>query len=78
MFVIGVLFTLLVSINLAVFWLWIVKRISDRGYGQSSRAARVSQMMPVVDRTVVVERREGAADRVRTIMPEAGATAGGV
>lgn len=76
MFLMGVLFTLLVAVNIAAFWIWIVKRISERGYGSSSRQARIAQMMPVSDRTVVVERRDGP-DLVRTVTAQPGATAGG-
>ena len=70
--------TLLLTVNLAIGYLWLVKRIDDRGYGRAARAGRKATMMPVVDRAVVVERRDGAPDTVRVIEPTAGATAGGV
>lgn len=75
MYTMGVIFALLVAVNLAVFWIWIVKRIADRGYGRSARADRVAKMMPVTDRTVVVERRNGP-DLVRVVEGQSGATAG--
>ena len=68
--------TLLLSVNLAVGYFWLVKRIDDKGYGRAARDARKAKMMPVVDRTIVVERREGAPDTVRVIEPTPGATAG--
>ena len=76
MYTMGVIFALLVAVNLAVFWIWIVKRIADRGYGRSTRSERVAKMMPVTDRTVVVERRNGP-DLVRVVEAQPGATAGG-
>ena len=76
MYTMGVIFALLVAVNLAVFWIWIVKRIADRDYGRSTRSERVAKMMPVTDRTVVVERRNGR-DLVRVVEAQAGATAGG-
>ena len=77
MFTIAVLFSLLVAVNLAVGWFWIVGRIDRKGYGAHSRRARMAQMMPVSDRTLVVERHADGPDTVRTIEPTAGATAGG-
>ena len=77
MFTIAVLFSLLVAVNLAAFWIWIVRRIADRGYGAQNRRQRMAQMMPVSDRTLVVERRDGP-DTVRTVQAQPGATAGGV
>ena len=76
MFWMAIALTLILAVNLAVAYLWIVKRIDDRGYGRASREKRRATMMPVVDRTVVVERRDGAPDMVRVIEPRAGATAG--
>ena len=76
MFWMAIALTLLLAVNLAAAYLWIVKRIDDRGYGRASREKRRATMMPVVDRTVVVERRDGAPDTVRVIEPTAGATAG--
>ena len=76
MFAIAVLFTLLVAVNLAVGWLWIVKRIDERGYGRGTRRDRMARMMPISDTTVVVERRADGPDTVRTIEPQPGATAG--
>ena len=83
MLAIGILFTLLVSLNLAVFWLWIVRRIDKRGYGSASRKARMAQMMPLVDQdaagsTLVIERNDHGRDQVRTVTAEPGASAGGV
>ena len=75
MFIIAVLFSLLVAINLAAFWFWIVGRIAEKQYGAHSRNKRIAHMMPVSDRTVVVERNDGGPDSVRTIQPVAGATA---
>ena len=77
MFTIAVLFTALVAVNLAVAWLWIVKRIDERGYGASSRKDRMARMMPVSDKTVVVETTPSGRDTIRVIEPQAGATAGG-
>ena len=78
MFTIAVLFSLLVAVNLAVFWFWIVGRIDQKCYGSRSRRTRMAHMMPVSDRTVVVEKHEGAPDTVRVVEPQAGATAGGI
>ena len=78
MFTIAVLFTALVAVNLAVAWLWLVKRIDERGYGAASRKDRMARMMPVSDKTVVVEETTpGGRDTIRVIEPQAGATAGG-
>ena len=74
MFTIAVLFSLLVAVNLAAFWIWLIGRISDKGYGAHSRQARIAKMMPLTDRTVVVERREGGPDTVRTVEASSGVT----
>ena len=76
MFWMAIALTLLLTINVAAAYLYIVKRIDERGYGRAGREKRKAEMMPVVDRTVVVERRDGAPDLVRVIEPTAGATAG--
>ena len=46
MFAIGVLFSLLVTLNIAVFYFWIVYKIGQRGYGSATREERKSRMMP--------------------------------
>lgn len=76
MTIMAIALTVLLAINLAVAYLWIVRRIDQRGYGRASREKRRASMMPVVDRTVVVERHDGAPETVRTIEPTPGATAG--
>ena len=76
MFTIAVLFSLLVAVNLAAFWIWLIRRIEAKGYGAHSRRTRIARMMPLTDRTVVVERRYGAPDTVRTVEATPGAVAG--
>ena len=76
MFWMAIALTLLLTVNIAVAYLWIVKRIDERGYGRADRERRKASMMPVVDRTVVVERHAGAPDTVRVIEPTPGAPAG--
>ena len=77
MFWMAIALTLLLTLNIGAVYFWFVKRIDEKGYGRGSRAERRARMMPVVDRTVVVEHHADGTDSVRTISPTPGATAGG-
>lgn len=70
----SIILALLLAVNLAVAWFWIVKRIGDKGYGESARRQRRLQMMPRPDETLVVEHEHGR-DTVRTVRAQGGASA---
>ena len=71
----SIILTLLLAVNLAVAWFWVVKRINDRGYGETARRQRQTRMMPRGGETLVVEERPGV-DTVRTVRAGGGASAG--
>lgn len=71
----SIILSLILAVNLAVAWFWLVKRVNDRGYGETARRQRRTVMMPRTDETVVVEQRDGEVDMVRTVRAQRGATA---
>ena len=71
----SIILSLLLAVNLAVAWFWIVKRIGDKGYGESTRSERRAAMMPRTDETLVVEHHADGGETVRTVRGDRGAYA---
>lgn len=71
----SIILTLILAVNLAVAWFWVVKRIGDKGYGENARRERRAAMMPRTDETVVVEHRADGVETVRTVRADRGAYA---
>lgn len=71
----SIILSLILAVNLAVAWFWLVKRISDKGYGEAARRERRVAMMPRTDQTLVVEQHPDGRDTVRTVRAEGGVSA---